>query len=92
MQGICMDTNLYQRPSPHLLTRYSEAPMFWGPVSGCLLILSLTTVGLALVPVSDFWLLMLFRCIQAAGSASTIAIGSYTFLQRNRFVDLMARY
>ena len=61
--------------------------MFWGPASdrlgrrlifiGCLLILSLTCVGLALVPVSDFWLLMLLRCIQAAGSASTIAIGLY---------------
>lgn len=62
------------------------APMFWGPISdhlgrrlifiSCLLILSLTCVGLALVPASDFWLLMLLRCIQAAGSASTIAIGA----------------
>ncbi|KAF9478846.1 MFS general substrate transporter [Pholiota conissans] len=62
------------------------APMFWGPVSdhigrrpvsaACLLILSLSCVGLALVPISDFWLLMLLRCIQACGSASTIAIGA----------------
>ncbi|KJA29580.1 hypothetical protein HYPSUDRAFT_174289 [Hypholoma sublateritium FD-334 SS-4] len=62
------------------------APMLWGPVSdhlgrrptsaACLLILSLSCVGLALVPTSDFWLLMLLRCLQAAGSASTIAIGA----------------
>ena len=59
--------------------------MLWGPVSdhvgrrpisaACLLILSLSCVGLALVPTSAFWLLMLLRCLQAAGSASTIAIG-----------------
>jgi MFS family permease len=59
--------------------------MVWGPVSdrlgrrptfsACLLILSLTCVGLALVPVSAYWLLMVLRCLQAAGSASTIAIG-----------------
>ncbi|KAF8973659.1 major facilitator superfamily domain-containing protein [Flammula alnicola] len=62
------------------------APMLWGPVSdhigrrptsaACLLILSLSCVGLALVPTSDFWLLMLLRCLQATGSASTIAIGA----------------
>jgi MFS family permease len=59
--------------------------MFWGPISDhvgrrpisavCLLILSLSCVGLALVPTSDYWLLMLLRCLQASGSASTIAIG-----------------
>lgn len=39
------------------------------------MILSLTCVGLALVPTSAYWLLMLLRCLQAAGSASTIALG-----------------
>ena len=68
------------------LTTCSTAPMLWGPVSdhlgrrpasaACLLILSLSCIGLALVPTSDFWLLMLLRCVQAAGSASTIAIGN----------------
>ncbi|KAF8898987.1 MFS general substrate transporter [Infundibulicybe gibba] len=62
------------------------SPMVWGTLSdywgrrpalsGCLLVLSLSCVGLALVPTSDYWLLMLLRCLQAAGSASTIAIGA----------------
>jgi hypothetical protein len=45
--------------------------------TACLLLLSLSCVGLALVPTSAYWLLMLLRCIQAAGSASTLAIGQY---------------
>lgn len=59
--------------------------MIWGTLSdnvgrrpiyaACLLVLSLSCVGLALVPTSDYWLLMLLRCFQAAGSASTIALG-----------------
>jgi len=62
------------------------SPMFWGTISdnlgrrpiaaACLLILSLSCVGLALVPTSAYWLLMVLRCIQAAGSASMVAIGS----------------
>lgn len=62
------------------------APMVWGTISDrrgrrpitaiCLLILSLSCIGLALTPTSDYWLLMVLRCLQAAGSASTIAIGS----------------
>lgn len=62
------------------------APMVWGTISDrrgrrpitaiCLLILSLSCVGLALTPTSDYWLLMVLRCLQAAGSASTIAIGA----------------
>ncbi|KAA1468010.1 MFS general substrate transporter [Dentipellis sp. KUC8613] len=62
------------------------SPMFWGTLSdrwgrrpmflGCLLLLSLSCVGLALTPSSAYWLLMLLRCIQAAGSASTIALGA----------------
>jgi hypothetical protein len=43
----------------------------------CLLTLSLSCVGLALVPTSDYWLLMLLRCLQATGSASTIALGMH---------------
>ncbi|KAJ3556518.1 hypothetical protein NM688_g1983 [Phlebia brevispora] len=37
------------------------SPMFW---------------GLARVPTRDYWLLMVLRCLQAAGSASTIALGA----------------
>ena len=60
--------------------------MVWGTLSdyygrrpvtaACLLILSLSCVGLALVPTFAYWLLMVLRCLQAAGSASTIAIGN----------------
>lgn len=43
---------------------------------GCMVVLSLACVGLALVPTDAYWLLMLLRCLQAAGSASTIALGA----------------
>jgi MFS family permease len=66
--------------------------MLWGTLSdrrgrrpmmvACLLILSLSCVGLALVPTSDYWLLMLLRCFQAAGSASTYAIGMYLVVEQ----------
>nr|GAT47577.1 predicted protein [Mycena chlorophos] len=62
------------------------APMFWGTLAdswgrrlmfvACLVVLSLSCVGLALVPRDAYWLLLLLRCLQAAGSASTIALGA----------------
>lgn len=62
------------------------SPMFWGTLAdrwgrrpmflGCMLVLSVVCVGLALTPTSAFWLLMLLRCLQAAGSASTVALGA----------------
>jgi MFS family permease len=65
---------------------FAIAPMVWGPVSDrwgrriaytlCMLVLALTSLGLALTPTNAFWLLLLLRCLQAAGSASTIAIGA----------------
>jgi MFS family permease len=64
--------------------------MFWGTLAdrmgrrptslGCLFVLSLACIGLALVPTSYFWLLMVFRCIQAVGSASTLTIGAPPFM------------
>lgn len=60
--------------------------MFWGTMSdrwgrrpmflACMLVLALACVGLALVPTNAYWLLMVLRCLQAAGSASTIALGA----------------
>ncbi|KAF5392745.1 hypothetical protein D9757_000816 [Collybiopsis confluens] len=44
--------------------------------ASCLLILSLTCVGLALTPTSAYWLLLVLRCLQSTGSASTIALGA----------------
>ena len=61
--------------------------MMWGTLSdrwgrrpilfACLATLSLSCVGLALVPTSAYWLLVLLRCVQAAGSASLVALGMY---------------
>ncbi|KAH9965123.1 MFS general substrate transporter [Lactifluus volemus] len=61
-------------------------PMIWGTISdywgrrpimlACLTTLALSCVGLALVPTSSYWLLMLMRGLQAAGSASTVALGA----------------
>ncbi|KAJ7354428.1 MFS general substrate transporter [Mycena albidolilacea] len=42
----------------------------------CLLLLSASCIGLALVPSNAYWLLLLLRCLQSAGSASTIALGA----------------
>ncbi|CAK5263777.1 unnamed protein product [Mycena citricolor] len=62
------------------------APMFWGTLAdsfgrrpifiACLVLLAVSCVGLALVPTNAYWLLMVLRCVQAAGSASTIALGA----------------
>ncbi|KAJ7062025.1 MFS general substrate transporter [Mycena amicta] len=62
------------------------APMFWGTLAdswgrrpmfiACLILLSISCVGLALVPTNAYWLLLFLRCFQAAGSASTIALGA----------------
>ncbi|TBU34756.1 major facilitator superfamily domain-containing protein [Dichomitus squalens] len=62
------------------------SPMLWGTMSdrwgrrpmfvGCMIVLSLSCVGLALVPTDAYWGLMLLRCLQALGSASTIALGA----------------
>lgn len=69
------------------------APMFWGTLSdrcgrrpimfACLLTLSLSCVGLAVVPTSAYWLLMFLRCLQAIGSASTVALGN--LLKQRKF-------
>ncbi|KAG4421615.1 hypothetical protein IFR04_005234 [Cadophora malorum] len=68
------------------LVMQGVSPMAWGPISDqfgrrptfliCLVILILSCVGLALTPTNAFWLLMLLRCVQAAGCASTIALGA----------------
>lgn len=62
------------------------SPMLWGGLADrfgrrplyltCLSLLLLSCVGLALVPTDAYWLLMVLRCFQAAGSASMIALGA----------------
>ncbi|KAK0469322.1 major facilitator superfamily domain-containing protein [Desarmillaria tabescens] len=61
-------------------------PMVWGPLSdrwgrrpciiASLVILTLTCVGLALVPTNAFWLLMFLRFLQSAGCTGTVALGA----------------
>ncbi|KAK0439767.1 major facilitator superfamily domain-containing protein [Armillaria borealis] len=67
---------IFQGLSPMLFGTMADQvgrrPMF----AACLLILSLSCIGLALVPTSAYWLLVVLRCLQAAGSASTIALGA----------------
>lgn len=60
--------------------------MAWGPISDrhgrrlvylvCLSILILSSIGMALCPTDQFWLLLFLRCFQSGGSASTIALGA----------------
>ncbi|KAH7930389.1 MFS general substrate transporter [Leucogyrophana mollusca] len=82
------------------------SPMFWGTLAdrtgrrpiflACLLTLCVACIGIALTPTSDYWLLMLLRCLQAAGSASTVALGAgvigdiATPAERGGFIGLYA--
>ncbi|KAG8896996.1 hypothetical protein FRB99_008526 [Tulasnella sp. 403] len=60
------------------------SPMLWAPIAdmkgrrpiflACLLLLSVTCVGLAQVPTNKWWVILILRSIQASGSASTVAI------------------
>lgn len=62
------------------------SPMLWGPISDrhgrrlvyliCLSILVASSIGMALCPTDYFWLLLILRCFQSGGSASTIALGA----------------
>ncbi|EIN07877.1 MFS general substrate transporter [Punctularia strigosozonata HHB-11173 SS5] len=62
------------------------APMIWGTLAdrwgrrpmflGCMLLLCLSCVGLALVPTNAYWLLVVLRLVQAGGSASTVALAA----------------
>ena len=91
-QGICqLSIALYSR---RYLSFDSIAPMFWGTIGdkvgrrpvfiACLVTLCLSCVGLALMPTNAYWLLVLLRCLQAAGSASTIALGNNTHIYAYR--------
>ena len=69
--------------------------MIWGTLSDhlgrrpfylvCFLVLCLASTGLALVPTSAYWLLLLLRCLQATGATSTIALGDPFFYDRSPF-------
>ncbi len=62
------------------------SPLLWGSLSDrfgrrpvflvCMVVLIGACVGLALCPADAFWLLLVLRCLQAAGCASTIALGA----------------
>ena len=55
----------------------------------CLLTLSMSCVGQALVPTSDYWFLMLLRCFQAVGSASTYAVGMFLVVELHWLGELI---
>lgn len=84
LQGVGMFYTCIFRHRETILTSLA-GPMVWGPICdrwgrrlvflACLLILALSCVGLALTPTNAYWLLLLLRCVQAFGSASTIAVG-----------------
>lgn len=84
VQGLCACSHLFfsQQVLEHLSV--CLAPSIWGTIADrkgrrlsfilCLLLLMATSVGLALTPTSAYWLLVVLRCVQAGGSASTVAL------------------
>ncbi|KAF7325618.1 MFS domain-containing protein [Mycena kentingensis (nom. inval.)] len=76
VSSIGYDVHRLPSNSAHGLGTLADA---WGRrlmFIACLVLLSISCVGLALVPTHAYWLLLLLRCFQAAGSASTIALGA----------------
>ncbi|KZT55453.1 MFS general substrate transporter [Calocera cornea HHB12733] len=73
---------LLQGLSPALWSGMADSPRCGRrPVYlACLGLLSLSCVGLALTPENAYWLLLLLRCVQAAGCASVIALSSGTIM------------
>lgn len=57
---------------------------------GCMVVLCGACIGLAVIPTDAYWLLMVLRCLQAAGSASTIALGRSLGDRRQEHVADMA--
>lgn len=61
------------------------SPMLFGPIADvkgrrfayiiCITILCGSCIGMAVIPEDAYWLLVLLRCVQSAGSASTVSIG-----------------
>ena len=86
-QGISASNPIDSCHIVYLHLPIEKAPTFWGTIADhygrrpsfilCLFILLLTCIALALIPTSAYWSLLLLRCIQAAGSASTVALGMY---------------
>lgn len=86
LQGICKRSILGLAPNYQWYI-LPTAPLLWGTLSDrlgrrplflvCLGLLTISCVGMALVPTDAYWLLVLLRCFQAAGSASTIALGEF---------------
>ncbi|KAF6793749.1 major facilitator superfamily [Colletotrichum sojae] len=87
--GMVAVAGFYRYDSPQETVRRANlatAPMLWGPLSDrygrrpvfliCLTVLIGACVGIAVCPTEAFWLLIVLRCLQAAGCASTIALGA----------------
>ncbi|CAK7221580.1 multidrug transporter [Sporothrix bragantina] len=90
MPTLALDFHVSTEAMNQTVTAYllmqGVSPMLWGTLSDrygrrpvfliCLTILIGSCIGLALCPTSAFWLLIVLRLLQAAGCASTIALGA----------------
>ena len=85
-KAFTKSTDLINQTVTVYLVFQGISPMLWGPISDrkgrrpvylvCLTILILSSIGMSLCPTNSFWLLLLLRCFQSGGSASTIALGA----------------
>ncbi|OJJ50237.1 hypothetical protein ASPZODRAFT_128863 [Penicilliopsis zonata CBS 506.65] len=85
---------VFQAVSPSFLSNLSDFLGRRPVIMACMALYIIACIGIALTPTSDFWLLMVFRALQACGGSPAIATGAgamgdiATPAERGKYVGL----